>query len=67
MTTKVRDLNSVRSDLKHTQRMIAVNQWQIEESTDNKEIAQLNLELQMLEDDWDKLKSEYFEMTGEEL
>lgn len=67
MTTEVRDLDAVRSDIKHTQRMMAVNQWQIEEGTDEKEIAQLQLELLMLEADWEKLLEEYFQITGKRL
>lgn len=60
MAIKARDLNLVRSDLKHYSRMLAVTQWDLEETQDfylsevlrqkinwyRREIAELELELE---------------------
>ena len=61
MATKVRDLNEIRSDLKHYSRMLAVSQWDLEETQDfylsevlrqkchwyRREIAELEAELDL--------------------
>lgn len=60
MATKVRDLNEIRSDLKHYSRMLAVAMWDLEKTEDfylsqvlrqkcnwyRREIAELELEFE---------------------
>lgn len=64
MTKKVRDLNSVRSDLKHYSRMFAVTQWDLEETQDEYQIKVLKEKRRWYREEIANLEIEYAKLAG---
>jgi hypothetical protein len=64
MTTKIRDLNSVRSDLKHYSRMLAVAEWDLEETQDEYLIKVLKEKRRWYREEIANLEVEYAKLAG---
>lgn len=64
MTTKVRDLNAVKSDLKHYSRMLAVTNWDLEETQDEYLIKVLKEKRRWYVNEIAELELEYAKVAG---